>query len=118
MWCFYLMSEIDAQSLYIHRKHVSLAAIYGEAPQAVTAAQGYFNKHIKVVSDELREKQPGNYLLGEFSAVDVLLTHTLRWAKAIDWLPTNGDEQPLLEYLGRAEARDAFKKVFTEDAAV
>merc|ERR1719210_1550627 len=27
-WCFFLMSELDAQALYIHRKHVDLEMIY------------------------------------------------------------------------------------------
>ena len=104
------MCPQSAQSLYIHRKHVGLKDLYGEAPQAVSAAKSYFQKHIKVVSDELR-KRAGEHLMGDFSAVDVLLTHLLVWAKRLGWLPTNGDEEPLLEYLHRTTARSAYAAI-------
>jgi len=90
-WCFFIMSELDAQSLYIHRKHVQLSVIYGEAPQAVTAAQEYFVKHISVAAQKMerqRVQMGGMYLLGEsFTAVDILMTHVLMWAQSIGWLP-------------------------------
>ena len=55
----------SAQSLYIHRKHVGLKDLYGEAPQAVRAAKSYFQKHIKVVSDELSSDSPFLDVAGE-----------------------------------------------------
>lgn len=48
MWCFFIMSEIDAQSLYMHRKHAGLKDLYGEAPVAVESARMYFLKQIAV----------------------------------------------------------------------
>ena len=42
-WCLFVVTELDA-SIYIHRKHVMLKHIYGEAPQAVLAAREYFTK--------------------------------------------------------------------------
>ena len=44
----FIMSEIDAQSLYMHRKHVGLKDLYGEAPVAVESARVYFLKQIAV----------------------------------------------------------------------
>ena len=45
---FYLMSEVDAQALYIHRKHVGLKHIYDEAPVAVEAAQRCVAQHAAI----------------------------------------------------------------------
>ena len=33
-WCFFVLSELDAQSLYVIRRHGDLADVYGEAPNA------------------------------------------------------------------------------------
>ena len=47
-WCFFICTELDAQGLYMHRKHVGpLAAQYGEAPEAVEAARLYFLKQAR-----------------------------------------------------------------------
>ena len=114
-WCFYLAIELDAQGLYIERKHVQLAAVYGEAAQAVRAAHEYFNKHLAVVAEELeRTEQAGGYWLLHhstgfgFSFADILLTDCLEWAGRIGWLP---DSPVLQRYLTRATARPAFLKV-------
>eukprot|EP01045_Picozoa_sp_COSAG04_P013128 COSAG04_NODE_915_length_9438_cov_28.362351_8_plen_46_part_00 len=42
------MSEVDAQALYIHRKHVGLKHIYDEAPVAVEAAQRCVAQHAAI----------------------------------------------------------------------
>ena len=34
-WCFSIMTELDAHTLYIIRKHTDLKEIYGEAPNAL-----------------------------------------------------------------------------------
>lgn len=82
MWCFYIMAEIDAQALYMHRKHIGLKDLYGEAPTAVEAAEKYFVKHAQVISDELAGGK--TWLMGEtFTAVDILLTHVLTWAATL-----------------------------------
>ena len=38
MWCFFCMMELDADTIYIIRRHGDLHALYGEAPNAVKAA--------------------------------------------------------------------------------
>ena len=60
MWCCFILSELDAQSLYMHRKHVGLKDVYGDAPVAVRAARAYFEKHVAVVAQEL-EAQVGGW---------------------------------------------------------
>jgi Glutathione S-transferase, N-terminal domain len=39
VWCFFCMMELDADTMYIIRRHGDLHAIYGEAPNAVKAAK-------------------------------------------------------------------------------
>lgn len=34
MWQFFAVSELDSQSLYLHRKHIGLKQLYGDAPAA------------------------------------------------------------------------------------
>ena len=41
-WCFFTMMELDANTLYVIRKHEDLHAIYGEAPAALDAARKGF----------------------------------------------------------------------------
>ena len=125
-WCFFVVSEIDSQGLYVHRKHVALSAQYGSAPTAVAAAKNYFLKHISVAAAELQklEQQQGFDSMREslsilgascgfgFSFADVLLTHCLHWAKTIGWLPApTGTSAVLHRYLGQMTARSAYQRV-------
>lgn len=41
-WCFYSMTELDATTMYVIRRHEGLSNIYGEAPTAVEACKVYF----------------------------------------------------------------------------
>ena len=43
-WCFFVISELDATSLYVMRRHGDLRHIYGEAPPANAAAAEYFQQ--------------------------------------------------------------------------
>ncbi|CAE8691928.1 unnamed protein product [Polarella glacialis] len=89
-WCFFIMSELDSQSLYVHRKHTALAKVYGRAPEAVAAAEAYFKKHVSIAAKQMEAQQAAGqrpYLLGsEFTAADILMTHVLRWADELGWL--------------------------------
>ena len=78
-WCFFVISELDATSLYVMRRHGDLAHIYGEAPQANEAAAAYFQKQMRSVERALDLGAP--YLLGDhFTAADLLLSTCLTWA--------------------------------------
>ena len=98
VWMFFLMSEVDSQSLYIHRKHVGLKHLYGEAPVAVEVAREYFARQMRVIIDQLRDVEAAEegsgetYLLGgTFMACDILLGTLLLWAGSIPgWLPKAG----------------------------
>eukprot|EP01046_Picozoa_sp_COSAG06_P013481 COSAG06_NODE_818_length_12113_cov_9.211670_7_plen_219_part_00 len=62
-----VMAELDAQGLWIHRKHEALGQIFGEIPPAVAHAKQHVSKVIEVLEADLRSDGP--YLCGSaFSA--------------------------------------------------
>jgi len=78
-WCFFVISELDATSLYVMRRHGDLRHIYGEAPLANEAAAAYFQKQMRTVERALADGRP--YVLGDrFSAADMLLSTCVNWA--------------------------------------
>ena len=77
-WCFFIMTELDASSLYIVRRHQGLAQIYGEAPTAVDSAKTYFSHNLEAMTPGIARRP---YLMGEqLSSADILLTTCLDWA--------------------------------------
>lgn len=102
-WCFFIMMELDAHTLYVIRKHSDLSALYGEAPAAIETAKAGFSKQLSAVEREL--EQSGPWLLGEtFTGADILLETCLMWANmvGIDLGPAASD------HLARAQARPAY----------
>ncbi len=101
-WCFFAMMELDANTLYVIRKHEDLHAIYGEAPNALQAARDGFVRQAKAAVARL---DGAPYVLGDaFSGADILLTSCLSGAirrKIV--LPG-----ALHEYLKRTTAREAY----------
>ena len=104
-WALFILTELDATTLYVLRRHQDLAQIYGEAPAAVASAREYFQRQIGVAADELRDGRP--YLLGDaFTAADVLLVSCL------DWASFYGEPlaEPLDGYRERLAKRDAYAR--------
>mmetsp|Transcript_10535 Transcript_10535/g.16034 ORF Transcript_10535/g.16034 Transcript_10535/m.16034 type:complete len:359 (+) Transcript_10535:52-1128(+) len=104
----FVMTEIDSQSLWIHRKHSNLSNVFGEAPGAVMEARRQFDNaldamiHEITIAGEEDENNPSlkdgdgdgggccHYLLPTgFSAVDILFVHCCSWAQQIGWLEGN-----------------------------
>eukprot|EP00970_Alexandrium_tamarense_P003641 scaffold570_cov169-Alexandrium_tamarense.AAC.23 len=85
---FFIMTEIDFQSLWIHRKHSDMSDVFGEAPVAVTEAKRQFDNALEAVESELICDSDENCFLlpTGFSAVDILLTNCCFWAMQIGWL--------------------------------
>jgi len=107
-WCSFTMMELDAQSLYISRKHEALVDIYGEAPTAVEVARQTFVRQSKIFEQALDKAGP--WALGtSFSAADILLVFCLRWAMDCDWLVS----EPLQAYVERATSRPAFARTMS-----
>jgi len=71
-WNYFIMSELDAGSLYVIRRHRGLKHIYGEAPAAITSAQAYFLHNLQAMVAPMDNSKP--YLFGErLSVADLLL---------------------------------------------
>jgi len=103
-WCFFAMTELDAQSLYIVRKHIDLAHIYGEAPVAVKIAQQTFLKQIKAVEHALDDGR--HWILGtQFTGADILLVTALLWGKRSKLILS----AKLDAYASRAAIRPAYR---------
>ena len=78
-WCFFVISELDATSLYVMRRHGDLRHIYGEAPRANEAATVYFQKQMRSVERTLGDAP--HYIMGDrFTAADILLSTCITWA--------------------------------------
>jgi glutathione S-transferase len=104
-WCFFAMMELDANTLYVIRKHEDLPQVYGEAPNALQAARDGFARQAHAAVQLLADSGP--YVLGEnFSGADILLTTCLNGAirRRIE-LPG-----ALHDYLKRTTARAAYQR--------
>ena len=104
-WCFFVMMELDANTLYVIRKHEDLHELYGEAPNALQAARDGFARQAHAAAQRLADSGP--YVLGEnFSGADILLTTCLNGAirRKIE-LP-----DALHDYLKRITTRAAYQR--------
>lgn len=104
-WCFFAMMELDANTLYVIRKHEDLPALYGEAPNALQAARDGFSRQARAAEQRLAGAGP--YVLGEaFSGADILFATTLTGALR------RGIALPdaLQTYLQRVTARPAYQR--------
>lgn len=104
MWCFFCMMELDADTLYIIRRHGDLHAVYGDAPNAVRAAKEIFAAQADAAAARLGA---GPYAMGDrFTGADILLATCLAGARRREIaLP-----KPLDEYLARTTSRAAFPR--------
>jgi glutathione S-transferase len=102
-WCFYVMTELDATSLYVMRRHGALKHLYGEAPAALESAAGYFATQLRHAEQALQDGRP--FLVGgHFTTADILLSSCLSWA--VDYgVPVT---PACLAYAERITARPGF----------
>ena len=102
-WCAFIQMELDAHTLYILRKHRDLAEQYGEAPAAVATAIEGFQMQVQVADAALKGT---DYLVGDrFTAADIIMTTTLKWAIAYEVALT----PRLVEYTDFHAARPAYR---------
>jgi glutathione S-transferase len=102
-WCFFVISELDATSLYVMRRHGDLRHIYGDAPLANEAAAAYFQKQMRAVERAL-DSDPLYILGNDFSAADILLSTCVTWALRYN-VPV---ADTVVAYNRRATAREAY----------
>ncbi len=106
-WNYMIMTELDATSLYIIRRHESLKHLYCPAPEAVESAKEYFSKQIDAMTSRVNIKGP--YLCGDrCSSADIMMVTTLDWAlKCGIGLAAQWES-----YMERITSRSAYKKAF------
>jgi glutathione S-transferase len=110
-WCYFIMTELDAASLYVVRRHEGLAHIHGEAPMAVASAKTYFSHNLEAMESRIASAP---YLFGErLSPADILLMTCLDWALSTGIvLPAT-----LIEYRNRIVSRPAYKAALEKNFA-
>jgi len=112
-WCYFIMSELDAGSLYVVRRHDGLKHIYGEAPTAVESAKSYFIHNLDVMASGIGNENP--YLLGDrLSVADVLLMTCLDWALSCGISLPESVEHYRQQVAQRPAYQTALKKNFAE----
>jgi glutathione S-transferase len=110
-WCFFVISELDATSLYVMRRHGDLRHVYGEAPIAREAAAEYFQKQMRTVERALNDEP--HYILGDrFTAADILLSSCVTWAVRYGVPVTDA----VIAYNKRATARPAYARTVQTNA--
>ncbi len=101
-WCFFIMMELDANTLYIIRRHEDLKEVYGEAENAVMAARRCFEEQARAAAQRLGR---GPYAMGDrFTGVDILLTTCLTGGRRRG-IPIPG---ALSDYVDRITRREAY----------
>lgn len=106
--CFYVMTELDAHTLYIISKHGgSLVEHYQPSLEAVDVAVAGFNRQILVADSWLNSN---SYILGEiFTIADILLcTCLISATKLAQQFPLQIPE-PLKSYAETLQTRSAFQ---------
>ena len=110
-WCCFALSELDATTLYVLRRHEGLPHIYGEAPAANAAAREYFGKQMRSVEHALADGR--TFLLGgQFSIADIMLCSCLTWASACR-IPLS---DTVLAYSKQLTSRPAYRRANAANA--
>jgi glutathione S-transferase len=111
-WCYFILSELDAASLNLVRRHDGLRHIYGEAPTAVAAAKAYFTHNLAAMTAGVATAN--EYLLGNrLSTADILLMTCLDWAVSCE-LPL---PEWFQDYQRRVARRPAYKAALKRNFA-
>lgn len=118
-----LATELDAQGLWIHRKHEAMGEFFGHIPEAVEHARKYFNKTNRALIQQLKtsreraETDAGkpSYLLGPtFTAADIVYVHCLDWSKMIGWDTKWKDDTVLEDYIRLCKSRESFSRTLAK----
>ena len=101
--CYFIMTELDAGSLYVMRRHEGLAQVYRDAPIAVQSARTYFLHNLEAMAPRIAGAP---YLFGDLlSVADILLMTCLDWA-ALSGMPL---PSTLSSYRERIAQRSAYQ---------
>jgi glutathione S-transferase len=109
-WSTFALSELDATSLYVMRRHRKLATS-GSGPTASEAAAAYFGQQMRALDRALADGR--QCILGDtFSAADIMLSTCLTWAVRYD-VPVSAEAQAYNERITR---RPAFAAALVRNA--
>lgn len=110
-WCFFVLTELE-QPLWTVGKHTFVLPEEKRVPEILEVAHWEFLKACKVLEKKLGSNQ---FALGDsFTAIDILIAHTLRWAHSFK-VPSGSKR--LDSYREEMSARLAFGKVIKREAA-
>lgn len=110
-WCHFVIGELE-QPLWTLSKHTFALPEKRRVPAVIDTARWEFEVAARVLDEELRDSP---YILGErFSGADVLIAHTLAWARASK-VPIASEK--LAAYAGRCLGRPAFARARAREAA-
>jgi glutathione S-transferase len=111
-WNFFVISELDAASLYVIRRHDALKHIYGHAPVANEAAAEYFGAQMRSVDRALGDGR--RFIAGDrFCSADILLSTCLSWATDYG-VPIS---QAAHDYNARVTARPTYARAVEQNRA-
>lgn len=104
-------TELDAQGLWIHRKHEAMGKYFTFIPDAVVHARKYFHKTNRGLIKQLKGSD-GPYLLGaDFTAADIAYVHCLEWSLEIGWDDKWKNDGEVVDYFQLCRSRPAYKNV-------
>src|SRR5712692_9151242 len=111
-WCYFIISELDAASLYVVRRHEGLKHVYGEAPAAVESAKGYFVHNLQAMAPRIERHNP--YLFGEQLCVSTFFLFSF-----FDWAASERISlpEPALQYRERVALRPAYQGALARNFA-
>ena len=110
-WCYFVLTELE-QPLWSIHKHRFVFPEDKKVPQMLEVAPWEFQRAIDVLITGLGSRE---YLAGDsFSPADILLTHTLLWARALKMSFTSPE---LDDYVQRIGGRTALERARTRENA-
>lgn len=110
-WCYFVLAELE-QPLWSIHKHRFVFPEDKKVPQLLEVAPWEFQRAIDVLIKGLGSRE---YLVGNsFSPADILVTHTLLWAKALKMAFASPE---LEDYVQRIGGRTAFERARAREKA-
>ena len=110
-WCYFVLSELE-QPLWTKGKHTFILPPEKRVPAVIETAKWEFRKALDILSLGL---EGNRYILGDtFSAADILIAHTLTWARTAKQ-PV--EQQNINDYAERVLGRDAVQRATAREEA-
>lgn len=111
-WSYFVLAELE-QPLWSIGKHKFALPADRRVPAMLETATWEFQQALGLLSQGLASK---DYILGgQFQLVDILIGHTLHWAKAFQ---QELAQENIQAYLDRLESRSALQRTIEREAAL